>query len=697
MRLSIVKTVFRKELREMLRDRRSLMVMFGLPLVVYPLIAIGLATLGSEKKKELTERPGRVTVVNLEDAPGLHELLLSPESGIRLFGVDHPRQALAAGKIDAVITVPQGAERRAVAGEKIELNVALDRSRTESAFVETKLINIIADYQREVIKERLAQRGVPPIVLTPVETATTDIATASQRFGKILAQALPLLLLMTGMLGALFPALNATTTERELGTLEALLVTPATRAELLIAKGALVLVCALLTAGLNVASMSLVLLRTVSMMDRFDGALDVSVGPLVLSYVAAIPALIFFTAIVIIVGLVARNFREANSFATPVMLIPLASLAVSITEPEATTAMLITPVANTTVIIREVLTGRAEFSAFFLAFASSGIYAAIMLSLAGRLFSSEQLVNPSWEPLSLSSFRQGSGAGPRRLPAVDEVLGLFAASLVLLFYVTPSLIQFGFFAVLAGNQLLLILGPALLFGAVGRWKWKQTFLLYRPAMGMLLGAALFGIGLTPVMKTIGMVLNYYWRRDPQSGMQMVELFLPALRDHPILTIALTGVLAGICEELFFRGAVQTAFRRAFSPWVAIFAMSVLFAAAHVDLHGFPIRFLIGIGLGWIVWRSGSIFPAMLAHGLYDAAALSIGVWELHRHGWEAVLTAPVEPALQFSISDLALLAAGLLLALAGMAVMTSSLRSRPGRAEARGAEPAAGPIRTDVA
>src|SRR5204862_7481889 len=162
----------------------------------------------------------------------------------------------------------------------------------------------------------------------------------------------------TGMLGALFPALNATTTERELGTLETLLVTPAGRTVLLIAKAALVLLCGLLTAALNMFSMSLVLWRSVTMMEKTIGPLNISLWSLILTYVAAVPTLITFSTIVLIIGLLARNFREANSLATPIMMIPLASMLVGIAEPEMSWGLLVTPVANTTIIIREVMTGR---------------------------------------------------------------------------------------------------------------------------------------------------------------------------------------------------------------------------------------------------------------------------------------------------------------------------------------------------
>src|SRR5205085_2725078 len=129
---------------------------------------------------------------------------------------------------------------------------------------------------------------------------------------------------------------------------------------------------------------------------------------------------------------------------TPVMLLPLLSLGVGILEPEPTVGVLITPIANTTVIIREVLTGRATAGAFVLAFASSLLYAGLMLSVAARLFSNEQLVNPSWEPVSMKGLRSaGSVRKRRRLPAVDEVLALIVLTFLLQVYVAPSLRHLG--------------------------------------------------------------------------------------------------------------------------------------------------------------------------------------------------------------------------------------------------------------
>ena len=680
MRLDVVRTVFRKELREMLRDRRSLAIMFGIPLLLYPLVAIGIATLGSAKTKELRGQEVRVYIAGgKESVPKLIGLMNDQYTGLQAVdlnaGVD-PVAALKSGNLQAILDAPPNAEARLVAGDDVELTVRLDRSRTATPFAERKLGEMLDKYKKWIVEQRLAVRGVPANVLELPRSKTVDVSAGHQRFGRMLAQMLPLLLLMTGMLGALFPALNATTTERELGTLETLLVTPAGRTELLVAKGALVLICGLLTAGLNMVSMALVLKRATSMLDTSAAELSVSASGLALSYLAAVPTLVLFTTLVLIMGLLARNFREANAYATPVMLLPLASLAVGIMEPRLSPAVLLTPIANTTVIIREALTGRVPAWAFATAFASSAVYAGLMLATAARLFSNEQLVNPAWEPLSMKGLRFGAGATgsarPRRLPAPDEAIALFALSLVLLFYVTPEWAKAGLFVQLLGNELLLILAPAVLFAVFGRWKVRETFALRPATAAALIGAALLGIGLAPWVQFVSLLQRLVWPAESETAQQTTKLIADSLRAFPLLTVVGVGVLAGVCEELFYRGPLQTAFVRKLPPWPAIILVGILFGAIHMDLAGLPIRAALGVFLGWLVWRGGSIYPAMLAHGLFDSTSIAMFWWALRTQGEKVLSTQPA--GFHLERSDMVLLATGAGAVVVGAVLFRSALR-----------------------
>jgi membrane protease YdiL (CAAX protease family) len=189
--------------------------------------------------------------------------------------------------------------------------------------------------------------------------------------------------------------------------------------------------------------------------------------------------------------------------------------------------------------------------------------------------------------------------------------------------------RFGLFAMLAITQVVIVFAPAAIFALVGKWKWDETFKLYAPRAGALLGGALLGVGLVPVVALLSRLQRYVWPGDTAMEKFMSDLLVPVLQAHPILTPLFVGGLAGVFEELLFRGPIQTALMRKNRPWVAITITAVIFAAAHLDLHGLALRAALGVFLGWIVWRSGSIFPAMLLHGLYDAGTTGLAAWDIH--------------------------------------------------------------------
>src|SRR3984957_11339159 len=201
------------------------------------------------------------------------------------------------------------------------------------------------------------------------------------------------------------------------------------------------------------------------------------------------------------VGLIARTPPEANPYATPLMMVPITSMVIGIADPAMSPGLLVTPVANTTLIIRAVLTGHATFGTFALAFISPGLYAGLVLSLAGRLFTNEQLVNPSWEPISLRGLgrRRPNQPRPPRYSSVDVALTLFAVSLLLNFSLAPSWLHYGLLPLLAGVEVLLVAGPAFLFAWLGRYPWRDVFSLRRPSALSALGALLIGLGMIPVI------------------------------------------------------------------------------------------------------------------------------------------------------------------------------------------------------
>jgi uncharacterized protein len=158
--------------------------------------------------------------------------------------------------------------------------------------------------------------------------------------------------------------------------------------------------------------------------------------------------------------------------------------------------------------------------------------------------------------------------------------------------------------------------------------------------------------------------NRVWPPSGEAAEAMERLFRAPLEQQPLLTALSVGLLAGICEELLYRGPVQSALVRRLPERSALLIGAVLFAAAHLDPHGILPRAVLGYLLGWIVLRSGSVFPAMLAHAAIDSTSLALSVW--------APKGSPLDPELAgrltLSVPWLIQLGAGAAMAAAGYAL-----------------------------
>src|SRR5688500_20127325 len=123
----------------MLRDRRSLAIMFGIPLVLYPLLTVIIGTVGFSKKEQLTKREAKIAVVNAQDAPQLVTMLGEKDGGVTIVTAEDPNADLASGKIDAIVVVPDDGEKRALAAEGVDVVTQLGRRRTSTRFVHARL------------------------------------------------------------------------------------------------------------------------------------------------------------------------------------------------------------------------------------------------------------------------------------------------------------------------------------------------------------------------------------------------------------------------------------------------------------------------------------------------------------------------------------------------------------------------------
>ncbi len=191
-------------------------------------------------------------------------------------------------------------------------------------------------------------------------------------------------------------------------------------------------------------------------------------------------------------------------------------------------------------------------------------------------------------------------------------------------------------AIVVGELLFCAL-PALLWALIGRQNLAEAFAWRRASGREYVGAALLGLGFIPWVQTLIVIQNHVWPRSMAGQGANNAVMLPLLLHYPIVMTLALPLAAAFSEELFFRGTLQRALVKRLPMWLAVGLASLLFAAVHFDIQGFIVRTMLGTLLATMVLRGRSIFPAMLTHFAYDAAALGSAAWDVHSQGLNAAL------------------------------------------------------------
>ena len=613
-----VGAVLRKELKETLRDRRTLMVMIVVPVLLYPMLMVIVEQVAVFGRRSMEQAELRVAVVG-EPSPGHRLAELEGMTVLRPGAA--PMEALRDGSLDAVLVYAEGPGGSA--GTE-EVRLLYDASRERSGYARTLLQQQLDAWRDSLVQQRLAASGLPAEFLSPLEVRSESIATPRQVGGYMLGRFLPLLLILMTVLGAFYPAIDLAAGEKERGTLEALLTVPVPADRIVVGKFIAAALLALTAASLNLGSM---LLTFQSGLVRFGGVVDVQfqipVRAILLIFAGLALLAVFFSSLFLGIAVRSHSFKEAQNALTPVYILSLIpAILPMMPGMEFGVGFAVVPIAGVGFLFRDLMGGSVEAAPAVTAIAATALYAALALVFAARAFGREDILFGTGG--STADLKQSGRAGRRGVPGPGVAFGLAALAAVLYFYLArPLVMRAGESGILASQWLFLAL-PAVLLVLIGRYSARETLALRRPTGRALGGAALLAAGGIPVGMLIG------WLQG--SVLELPVEFLEALRnfataDSPgrllwlLLVIALTPA---ICEELVFRGVLLHGFGTRLPAWGSIAASALVFGAFHLSSET-AIRFLptlwLGLLFGYAVWRTRSIAVSMLMHLLNNASVV----------------------------------------------------------------------------
>ena len=612
--------VFRKELRETLRDRRTLLMMIVVPVLLYPVLLVVSEQILLFGQRRLEERAAPVGLVG--EVPDELLALVDSTPGLRRVWVGE--DAGAAVRSDSVAAVAEiGAEG---AGGSRPVTVLYDAASDRSQRGRRELVGVLSAWRDTLLARRLLARGLAPGFARPIEVADSSVARPTEVGGYAMGRILPLLLVVITLLGAFYPAIDLAAGEKERGTLETLLTAPVPPRAVVVGKFVTVALIAVVAAALNLGSMLLTFQTGMLQLTRALG-LEVSLPlrSVALIFLTLVPLAVLFGALFLGLAVRASSFKEAQNALTPVYMVVLVPAMLPMFPGiDFTPLLAVVPVAGVSFFFRDLMTGDAHLFTGALVLGSSVLYAVLALLFAARSFGSEAVLFGAGEeadttaPGWLERLRGRAAAG--RVPGPEAAV-LFVAGVAVLFFwfgVTLQL-RLGERGLLASEWLLLFV-PALLFLRLGGYDATRTLSLRTPAPGALGAALLLVVGAVPVAWLIGW-LQTFFLPVPQEVLQGLERLVTAESPRRLAwLLLLLAVTPAFCEEIVFRGVLLGGTQR-LSTWRVVVLNGVVFGAFHLSFET-AIRFLptawLGIVIAWAVLRSRSIWVGALMHLLNNA-------------------------------------------------------------------------------
>jgi sodium transport system permease protein len=663
-RASRVKSIYVKELIETVRDRRTLLAMLFLPMLLYPLMVLGFAKIRTLENTALQDSIYRVAVPDVASGNLLSRLIEDYRQSLPSAEPSSTEQATMAGTFQSApdFRVVIQHVRDADVGILFDAAVEFTRmSRLAPASIEdlnadhleariifrqtdvrsdaaASYLKSVFDWQFGVRRDRAIdviqktlRRDYPEAdiyaALSPVTVEQRSISSAQELGGWLFGQILPIILVVMTVSGATYPAIDLTAGERERGTLETLLVAPVPISELITGKFLVVTTIAIVTAILNVICMGATL-QFGGVSSAFGGPgagpIPLIVFPIML--LCLLPFAVFSSAVTLAVCSFARTFKEAQNYVMPVLIACMVPAAVGLMQTvELEGVVMVTPVANLTLFTRDLFQGTWTWTGAVVVWLSTALYAAAAVAVATKLFSQEEVIFADSAPLKTLLTRRW--LLPKNLPTPSQVLLPVAILFPLLFYLQTALQQrFGgdlvrFIHTWGVVQVFLFVGmPGLVIWYL-KLDLRRTLSLRPPRLLVWPAVILIGATSWIVATEIGVFQLKYFGR----GLQLtdMEATLRGLFSDLGLWQALlfVAVLTGVCEEVLFRGFLLAGVRRAAGKWGTILVVGMVFGLFH--LYGFKllVTCLLGMLLAWLCWQTRSIWPAILVHIMHNAAAV----------------------------------------------------------------------------
>ena len=638
MRIKIIKEIFKKEILDIVRDRKSIFMMIVVPILLYPIIMVLLMGIMNSSINKMTSE---TITLGLSSAPNAEFVeIVDSENAIRekedtlgnieiKTNIKDYKSELEKGEIDAYIDNSI---------KDNDYKVIINSASDESGIKSDAIFDVMNKYKRKMSEREIEKHGLnSKQILEPIKYEKVDITNSAKKAGMLLGQVIPFILIIGVLFGSIYPAIDVMAGEKERGTLETLFSLPISNMELVIGKYMAVSASAILTSLLNIISMSCTLgyfMKAESIYNPSMMHINYSVlgGAVLITVVSVILFAQVVSALAMCVCSFAKTFKEAQNYITPLMLIIMVPAYISMIPNISLSRITATiPVVNISLLIKSVISLRANMKMVSLVLIVNLIFVLISLVLLSKIFNSEDILFGEKRNFKLiqsrSSIKEGS------MPGISDGFMVYVLAFISLIYVSPILnMKLGIMGNTI-NQFIMALIPILVAVYI-KADFKKLFSIKKIKIKDIIRAAVTWFVGSLIMSVFVIILLKLFPDQMKVSEQLNEIIKSS--GGLFTQIILFALVPAICEEILFRGFVLSAFRdkKTFGQKnekhivFAIVVSGILFGIMHLDFIRIIPTSILGMVMAYNVYKSKSIFTSVGIHffnNLLSVLSVNFGV------------------------------------------------------------------------
>jgi sodium transport system permease protein len=396
-------TVYLKELKDSLRDRRTLISMIVIPTLIMPLLMFGAGFVMTKVVKQAKDEATTLVVIGGADSPGV-VAALKAEPKIKLVeAVGDYKTMISEKRVRVAVEIPPGFEASLKGGAPQTVTLYHYEGEMKSGMGASEVEKFFRTLREKTVEQRLTERGLASDLIKPFEVRRQNVAPPEKVGGNIIGGLVPYIIIILSFTGAMYPAIDLTAGEKERGTMETLLCSPVNRVNIVLGKFLMVMTASVATIAFTLLSSSITIIAGGSILMGNPAKMGTAGGggfvPVIdpagiLGVFAMIaPVAMLFAALLLTIALFAKSYKEAQSYVSPLIAVVIMPAMMGMLPGiELTAKTAVIPILNLSLVCKEMLSGVWHWNYIGLIFGSTALYAAGAVALCVRMFNREDVI-----------------------------------------------------------------------------------------------------------------------------------------------------------------------------------------------------------------------------------------------------------------------------------------------------------------